>query len=743
MAEKGGCLDYEFSKEGDDRVLRFDCEECSFFPSLEDNETVMAAVIEALMENPSTTRIVLQQKRDYEYDYEQTSLLAGIAKLKRELSRQRLFMLDKTKPALYVKLKNIFYHKLKTDPVAAYYELMVLRDQEHAKKDKVSSRVAIFLSRLVKLFESTDFIAAVRQHRYKYGQRMIYRQLFGPSIKPDFMFTRLMAAYPADAEEIDSYTAYDAEISIFKLPDAVQKLYHVNPPEFRLSEDKYELLDEARNVISEHKPEGSEFVDPGRVRSVFYNVGSDLIDDMASSKGLRLRSKEIEELTSILVRYTIGFGLIEVLLQDSKVQDVTVNSPMGRMPAFIVHQDHDDCITNIVPTSNEGDSWATKLRLISGRPLDEANPTLDAEISLPRSRARVAAITAPLNPSGLGYAFRRHRDKPWTIPLFMKSKMLSPLAAGLLSFLIDGSRTMLIAGTRSAGKTSVLGSLMTEIMRKNRLITIEDTLELPVNELKKLNYNIQSLKVAGALAKGTDEASADQGIRSTLRLGDSGLIVGEVRSTEAKALYEAMRVGALANIVAGTIHGDSPYGVFDRVVNDLGVPRTSFKATDVLVIANPLRSPDGLHRYRRITQITEVGKYWQSDPQLENGFTDLMRYDPRSDRLEPTSDLMNGESEVLKAIAANVKDWAGSWDAVWDNIVLRAKMKEELLKVSARSNMPEFLEAEFVVQANDEFHRVSEDVREELGSLDHKRIFFDWSEWLKRKTRKASANKAT
>ena len=743
MAEKRGCLDYEFSKEGDDRVLRFDCEKCSFFPSLEDNETVMAAVIEALTENPSTTRIVLQQKRDYEYDYEQTSMLAGIAKLKRELSGQRLFMLDKTKPALYVKLKNIFYHKLKTDPAAAYYELLILRNQEHAKKDKVSSRIAIFLSRLVKLFESTDLIAAVRQHRYKYGQRMVYRQLFGPSIKPDFMFTRLMAAYPADAEEIDSYTAYDAEISIFKLPDAVQKLYHINPPEFRLSEDKYELLDEARNVIAEHKPEGSEFVDPERIRSVFYNVGSDLIDDMANNKGLRLRSKEIEELTNILVRYTIGFGLVEVLLQDSKVQDVTINSPMGRMPAFIVHQDHDDCITNIVPTSNEGDSWATKLRLISGRPLDEANPTLDAEISLPRSRARVAAITAPLNPSGLGYAFRRHCDKPWTLPLFMKSNMLSPLAAGLLSFLIDGSRTMLIAGTRSAGKTSVLGSLMTEIMRKNRLITIEDTLELPVNELKKLNYNIQSLKVAGALAKGTDEASADQGIRSTLRLGDSGLIVGEVRSTEAKALYEAMRVGALANIVAGTIHGDSPYGVFDRVVNDLGVPRTSFKATDVLVIANPLRSPDGLHRYRRITQITEVGKYWQNDPQSENGFTDLMRYDPKSDRLEPTPDLMNGESEVLKSIAANVKDWAGSWDAVWDNIVLRAKIKEELLKAATRSNTPELLEAEFVVQANDEFHRASEDVKEELGNLDHKRIFFDWREWLKRKTRKASASKTT
>src|SRR3989344_4293763 len=100
------------------------------------------------------------------------------------------------------------------------------------------------------------------------------------------------------------------------------------------------------------------------------------------------------------------------------------------------------------------------------------------------------------------------------------------------------------------------------------------------------------MKVQSALMKGGSELSADEGIRSSLRLGDSALIVGEIRSMEALALYEAMRIGALANVVAGTIHGDSPYGVFDRVVNDLKVPRTSFKATDIIIVANPIKSPD-------------------------------------------------------------------------------------------------------------------------------------------------------
>jgi hypothetical protein len=267
-------------------------------------------------------------------------------------------------------------------------------------------------------------------------------------------------------------------------------------------------------------------------------------------------------------------------------------------------------------------------------------------------------------------------------------------------------------------------------------IIAHNTLELPTNSLRKLGYNIQSMKVAAALTKGTTEIPADEGIRTTLRMGDSALIIGEIRSKEALALYEAMRIGALANVVAGTIHGDSPYGVFDRVVNDLQVPKTSFKATDVVVVANPIRSADGLHRWRRVTQITEVRKHWEQDPLVEKGFVDLMKYDSKKDELQANEDLINGDSEILKSIAGNVKEWAGNWDAVWDNITLRAKIKEELVNFASKQNMPELIEADFVIQSNDQFHKISERIREEVGALDSKRIFFDWNEWLKRHVKK-------
>jgi len=423
-------------------------------------------------------------------------------------------------------------------------------------------------------------------------------------------------------------------------------------------------------------------------------------------------------------------------LQDGKLQDIVANAPIGQTPIFIRHQEFGECVTNIIPSHEDSDSWAAKFRMLSGRPLDEANPILDTQLEIGRIRARIAIIQQPLSPDGLAYSIRRHRESPWTLPLFIKYKMINGFAAGLLSFLIDGSRTLLVAGTRSSGKTSLLGSLMLEIIPKFRIIAIEDSLELPIDSLRKLNYDILRMKVRSALLKTTTEVSAEDGIRTSLRLGDSCLIIGEVRSVEAKALYEAMRIGALANVVAGTIHGASPYGVFDRVVNDLGVPATSFKATDIIVICNPIKSPDGLHSWRRVLQITEVRKHWKEDPLREKGFVDLMKYNVETDELEPTDDLKNGDSEIIKDIAANVKGWAGNWDAVYDNILLRAKIKKELVDVAEKTNDSDILEAKFNTLSNHMFHKISDEIRQEVGLPLSEKVFPEWQKWLNEEIRK-------
>ncbi|MBT3324284.1 CpaF family protein [archaeon] len=742
----------EILKEGEDEILKINYESISHIPSIEDNHLVMLDAIEKLIENPSISRLIFSQRRNYNYSYDQTQLLIEIANIynyfvkSKKATRLENFGLASDPPQVlgqrFDPLRFILFTLLKTDPLGAYVELKRLLRQNNIILKSTTDitqkqSLQIYLDMLNQIFiqlDKTKLIDLAREYLpgYTLNNREIYKLFFKPSITPDFMYTKLVTSPPLDGKQLAIYKINPTtDVTVYELKDDIKKLYQINPPEFNLTEDQYELIELARKVLSEHQPRNEEFLDPHKMRRTFTNIGKGMIQELAEQKGMFLSPEEIENLTEILVRHTIGFGVIELLLEDPNVQDLTINSPMGQVPIFLLHNDHNECTTNITPTVNDFESWATKLRLLSGRPLDEANPILDTEVILPKARSRLSIIGKPLNPYGYGMSFRRHRDKPWTLPLFIENKMISPLGAGLLSFTIHGARTHLVAGTRSSGKSSFLGSMLLEIMRKYRVLTVEDTLELPSEAMRKLGYNIQPLKVRSALVKGGAEVPADEGIRTSLRLGDSALIVGEVRSTEALALYEAMRIGASANVVAGTIHGDSPYGIFDRVVNDLGVPKTSFKATDIIVMCSPIQSASGMSKMRRVTSITEVRKTWEDDPLQENGFVDLMKYNAKTDMLEPTPDLINGDSEVLKAIGGGVKEWVGNWDAIWDNIKLRAEIKSLLVDYSKKINDKNILEAEFSLKSNEKFYRISEEVKNDVGSQDTKLIKERWEEWLK------------
>ena len=726
-----------------------------FIPSIADSSEVMSRTIDSLIDNPNVSRIIFVQQRNYNYPFEQVSLLTEIAQLYNFLIKQeKVLSPEKLEIVANVSVAHAEVSYImalfRQDPVAAFLEL---KKRILLHKDEISSGAAgesvsrlhnyvRFLERIKNLIEKTKLIKELEEiiDTYGIGDREIYRKIFRPDILPNFTFTRLVAQLPEDAELVDQYEVeVESEtivVTILKRPDDSKHLYHIMPPEYALSEENHMLLNLARGVLLEHQPKAEEFTDPEKVRSVFFNIARDLLSELAQSKGFSLSYRDLLKLAKILVRHTIGFGLIEVLLMDDKLQDIYLNSPIAQNPVFVRHGKYEECVTNVIPSYEDADSWAAKLRMQSGRPLDEANPVLDTDLVFGNVRARVAAIQKPLSPYGLAYALRRHRDAPWTLPLFIENKMINSFTAGLLSFMIDGSRTLLIAGTRSSGKTSLLGSLMLEIMPRYRTLVIEDTLELPVDALRKIGFNIQRLKVRSALLEATTEVEASEGIRTSLRLGDSALIVGEVRSTEAKALYEAMRVGALANVVAGTIHGASPYGVFDRVVNDLEVPATSFKATDLILVANPVKTPDGLHSMKRAVQLAEVRKHWTGDPMEEKGFVDLLKYNVDKDEMEPTEDLINGDSEIVKSIAGNVKGWAGNWDAVYDNIILRGKVKQEIVDTARKLKFPDLIEAKFNSLANDAFHRISDEITQEVGLPVSERVFPEWKNWLLQKTKR-------
>jgi type IV secretory pathway ATPase VirB11/archaellum biosynthesis ATPase len=397
--------------------------------------------------------------------------------------------------------------------------------------------------------------------------------------------------------------------------------------------------------------------------------------------------------TALLLRWIKQHGILDYLMNDSKIQEININPPEFQSSFRIVHEDFDECRSNIYPSIDLLNYLATFLKIESGRPLNKAQPQLDAELMVENQRARVAAVVPPFSIHGIGYSIRRHRERPWTLPLFISNNTLSPFFAGLMSFMITHGRTMMFTGPRGSGKTSLLGATILEILPKYRIITLEDTQELPVNAYKDFGYDLLAFKVKSALSPEGLEISAEKGLRTCLRLGNSCLILGEVRSVEARVLYEAMRVGAMSNTVAGTIHADTPYGVFDRVVNDLGVPRGSFKVTDLIIIIKQIKSATGMHHVRKVTQVTEVLKDWDQEPE----FQDLMLYNKEKDSLEPTKELLNGKSEIINNVLKTTVAYK-TYDDALNDIMLRAWAKERYVGFS--SVFPERLEGKSVLKAN-------------------------------------------
>ncbi|HLE07560.1 MAG TPA: type II/IV secretion system ATPase subunit [archaeon] len=733
-------------KEG---VMRIDAMGAIFGASIEDSDVVMAQVIDKILAERKVSTIILVETREYEYDSDQTEMLAEIADSITEIMRERKLVSvnsvggpDATRffPQWYPWLYNTIAFQLRGDPVGAYVNLVrevrhlnILMGKIPESQKVFAKKFLLTLQQIQEILENTKLVSLSKDDMtgYNIGDRSVYRKFFHPIVRPNFMYTKYLTK-PPSGEIISKYNVADATIEIFRVPGKVRPYYMVTPPEFKLSEAEYTLLDDARRALEQRKPAELEMKDQQRAREIIKLVSVELLRDLSDLRKIEISEEKIENMAEILTRYTVGLGVIELMLADENIQDININSPLGKQPIFVLHQKFDECETNLVPTKIDGDRWATRFKLLSGRPLDEANPVLDTEVSVPGGVARVAAIGPTLSPEGLAFALRRHRFRPWTFPLFINEGMFNPLFAGLMWFFTSYGRTILIAGTRGAGKTSVLGSLMLQVIPYYRIITSEDTLELPVEALRNLGYNIERLKSRSVITHVEVELSAEDAIRTALRLGDSCLFIGEIRSTEAKALFEAMRVGALANIVAGTIHGESAYGVFDRVVNDLNVPATSFKATDLVVVANKIRSSDGLRSMRRVVEVTEVRKHWQKDPVEEHGFVNLLEYSSKEDTLKPTDVFLNGESIILNEIARRVPGWAGRWDAVWDNINLRAKILKTIVDIANQTGKKDLLEAETIVASNQQFNLISEKIRKEVGEVVPDRVYSEWSDWFKK-----------
>lgn len=730
---------YEIKRKTDNKTLTIHCRVCSHGNSTLSDERCRRRIFQILQKEHGIGRLVLNHAIVKVFNAEEVLILNEIARFVEHIqscSHVQLYQKDfvkcaecteKRRTELLMDLRNVL-----CDPLEVYTRLNAFLQQKNTVDSSCRDCEEKFQSFLFETIKKIDL------SRYLGGKGIssetFYTTHIRPYVRPGFIDSYIYLEPPFDAVFLKSYeiprkSSRPLHVSLYVLHSRPEKLYFVVPPEYELPREELYLLEDVRIHLSRHRPKDVSFMDTDTAEEYFKHLGAQIIARYVEEKHLDLTADRIEYLADLFSRYSAGFGILEDLLLDPYIQDIYVNAPVANNPLHLV-LDGEEYTSNIYLSDSDIDALASRFRTISGRAFSEASPVLDMDLE--KYRTRVTAISNPLTPRGIAFALRRHRSKPWTLTQFIANNMISASAAGLLSFLIDGQATLLVAGSRGSGKTSLLSACLFEIPQRFRILSIEDTAEIPLDDFQRFGYKIQSLitKSITTSAMSTEVEPTDA-LRTALRLGESVLILGEVRGVEAKVLFEAMRVGAAGNLIMGTIHGSTTRDVYERVVYDIGVPATSFKAVDAVVIAAPIRSEGGIERKRRVVQLSEITKTgWSTNPDSDKIFQDLMVYDSTKDLLCTTDLLDMGQSQVIQAIA---RKWGITVEKALENIQLRTDIKKTIVEHGMAQK--ELLEATTTRDANNMFWMSIEENKQKSGVVDYDEVRKVWMRWFMEYTR--------
>ena len=456
-------------------------------------------------------------------------------------------------------------------------------------------------------------------------------------------------------EAVAHYEVGGVDVRVLSPPNSSYGLYLVAPPEYGLNPSHLHALADALQSITSNVPDGLDILSletmrpyiKARAKDVLYKHLSSCARPGSADAAL---NDEAEKLSELLCKYTAGYGVLETLLTDPLIQDIYIDSPSWKNPVQVVLRSdagtsvRQKCRTNIYVGSRDVQSFVSRVKFETGLPFSEAHPVLEADMR--RLGARVTLVGPPLSAKGVSVAIRKHSSDIWTLPKLIRNGSLSPLLSSFLWACVLGRRTVLVAGSRGAGKTTLLGAMLLEFPLSQRIVLIEDTPEVPASKMQALGYDVQTMRFSGDSELGT--GSAQEALRASLRMGESAIIIGEVRGAEARVLYESMRAGSAGSAVLGTIHGNSARGVLDRALEDLGVSERAFSSTDIVVVIGLIRSPDGTRFARRLVEVAEV-----RDAGGKGQLVDLFTTQPGCNCAKPTPDFspscktVKGISEAL------------------------------------------------------------------------------------------------
>ncbi len=323
--------------------------------------------------------------------------------------------------------------------------------------------------------------------------------------------------------------------------------------------------------------------------------------DVSAAENIPLNRKELDTLVSDVVDEILGLGPIEPLLKDDTIQDILVNThnqvvveKKGILyPTAIKFRDNEhlmQIIDRIVSTV--------------GRRIDESSPMVDARLP---DGSRVNAVIPPLAIDGPQLSIRKFGYTPITLKDLLSGTSIVPQIVEFISKAIQTKLNILISGGTGSGKTTFLNAMSTFIPKSERIITIEDSAELQLQQPQ-----VTRLESRPANIEGRGEVSLRDLVINSLRMRPDRIIVGEVRGAEAMDMLQAMNTGHPGSI--STIHANSARDALSRLEVMVGMGTLaisenalrSLMASAIHLIVHLTRLPDGTRKFISLSEVMGV-----------------------------------------------------------------------------------------------------------------------------------------
>lgn len=325
---------------------------------------------------------------------------------------------------------------------------------------------------------------------------------------------------------------------------------------------------------------------------------SRMAESVLAQEAMPLSSSERDRLVNDVQHELFGLGPLEPLLKDPTISDILVNSHRkiyverrGKLEVTNVTFKDDEHLMRVIE------------RIVSsvGRRIDESSPMVDARLA---DGSRVNAIIPPLSIDGPVLSIRRFGAEPLRMNALIEHKALTKDIADMLEMCINARLNVLISGGTGAGKTTLLNALSAYIPENERIVTIEDSAELQLQQ-----PHVVRLETRPPNIEGRGEVTQRELVKNALRMRPDRIVIGEVRGGEAIDMLQAMNTGHDGSLT--TVHANTPRDALARL--ETMIQMTGMRLSDRAMrqqIASALnlvlqvaRLSDGS---RRVTSISEI-----------------------------------------------------------------------------------------------------------------------------------------